>query len=140
MFPPLIHVLAQARTDDLRLAADARVAAEAIRTEARRPPVIEKPVTLRFGAARDENSLARLAALDSKEPPTQPVLLAEVDGQLLAALTLSDGCVIADPFHPTLDLIALLRARACQLNGHSRTRRGGRLRFWARLCASPCRE
>ena len=31
------------------------------------------------------------AALDGAEPPEQPVLLAEVDGRLLAALTLSDG-------------------------------------------------
>ena len=38
----------------------------------------EKTVMLRFGTAGHDN-LARLAALDSAQPPEQPVLLAEVD-------------------------------------------------------------
>jgi hypothetical protein len=63
----------------------------------------------------------------------QPVLLAEVDGQLLAALALSDGSVVADPFHRTADLIELLRARAHQLDGNRRARRSFRLRTWSRL-------
>ena len=50
-------------------------------------------------------------ARDSAVPPEQPVLLAEVDGHVLAALVLSDGTVVADSFHPTPDLIDLLSAR-----------------------------
>jgi hypothetical protein len=60
-------------------------------------------------------ALGRLAELDSATPPAQPVVLAEVDGQLRAALALTDGTLVADPFHPTADLIDLPRARARQL-------------------------
>lgn len=131
--PDLMLPVAQARIDDLRRAADAHRAARGL-TQPARSVVTEKSVTLRFGSSGDQKSLARLAALDGAEPPEQPVLLAEVDGRLLAALALSDGRVIADPFHRTAELIDLLRARARQLDGHSRMRRCGRLRSWARLC------
>jgi hypothetical protein len=91
-------------------------------------------VTLRFGSVDDEKSLTRLAALDSARPLEQPVLIAEVNGQLLAALALSDGTVIADPFHRTDYLIDLLRARAGQLDVDGRIRHCGRLRSRLRLC------
>jgi hypothetical protein len=62
----------------------------------------------------DHAALARLAALDSRRPlPTgSPVLVAERDGQLLAALSPADGRALADPFAPTADLVALLRLHA----------------------------
>ena len=62
----------------------------------------------------DATTLARLAALDSRRPlPTGgPVLVAERDGQILAALSTADGRAIADPFSPTADLVALLRLHA----------------------------
>jgi hypothetical protein len=72
----------------------------------------------RLSSPGDERALARLAMLDSSTPPAEPVLLARVDGQLLAALALSDGSIVADPFHATADLIDLLRARARQLDGN----------------------
>lgn len=100
-----------------------------------RPVTSEKRVTLRFGSLADEDSLAHLAALDSSKPLAHPVLVAEVDGRLLAALALSDGKVVADPFHPTLALIELLRARARQLGVDTRVRRSGRPRAWSRLRA-----
>ena len=87
---------------------------------------------LRFGTPADQRSLARLAELDSANPPGQPVLLAEVDGVLLGALGLSDGSVIANPFHHTADLVALLRARARQLDGNRPSNRRVRLRPWSR--------
>jgi len=67
-------------------------------------------LTLRFAFPDDEAALARLAALDSSEAPAMPVLLGEVGGQLRAALSLADGAVVADPFHPTVALVELLRA------------------------------
>jgi hypothetical protein len=75
------------------------------------------PVTLRFAFPDDEPEIARLAQLDSSDPPTMPVLLGEVGGQLRAALSLADGAVVADPFHPSTALVDLLRARAAQLRG-----------------------
>ena len=137
--PHLTMAVMQARIDDLRRVADARRVAPGL-TRPTRSNVTEKSVTLRFGSTYDQISLARLAALDNVEAPEQPVLLAEVDGQPLAALGLSDGRVIADPFHHTADLIDLLRARARQLDGDSRIRRCGRLRAWARLCPPTCGE
>lgn len=74
------------------------------------------PVTLRFAFPDDAPSVARLAVLDSSDPPASPVLVAEVGGILHAALSLADGHVVADPFEPTGALIELLRARAGQLD------------------------
>lgn len=69
------------------------------------------PITIRMAVADDDAALVQLAALDSAGVPEAPVLLAEVDGQLRAALSVSDGAVVADPFFLTGDLITLLRAR-----------------------------
>jgi hypothetical protein len=59
----------------------------------------------------DAVALRSLAELDSKKAADGPALLAEVDGEARAALFLADGRIVADPFHPTADLAALLRAR-----------------------------
>jgi hypothetical protein len=78
----------------------------------------------------DHAPLARLAALDSRRPlPTAgPVLVAERDGQILAAYAPADGRAIADPFSPTADLVALLRlhATAAPAATASRDARGAR--------------
>jgi hypothetical protein len=85
-------------------------------------------ITIRHAYADDELTLARLAVLDSAAaPPPRPVLLAEVDGELRAALSLSDGGTIADPFFPTVDLLELLRVHAAALRSGSR-HGGARLR------------
>jgi len=132
--PQLQIALAHANADDRRRAA---LAANLTRHRAEpQPPVCDaRGVTLRYGAPADQKRLARLAALDSSKPPTPPILLAEVDGLLLAALAVTEGTVVADPFHPTADLIDLLRARALQLSGNSTIRRSGRSRPWSRLVA-----
>ncbi len=69
-------------------------------------------ITIRPAYADDDLALIRLAALDSAEIPERPLVVAEVDGELRAALSLSDGSTIADPFHPSLGVVALLRAHA----------------------------
>jgi hypothetical protein len=70
-------------------------------------------ITIRPAYAEDDRALTRLAALDSAEsPPPAPRLLAEVEGELRAALSLADGSVIADPFVATSDIVALLRVHA----------------------------
>ena len=74
-------------------------------------------VTLRRSRTADEGALATLAELDSAGMPAGPMLVAESGGALRAALSLPDGRVIADPFHPTAGLVELLRARARQLEG-----------------------
>ena len=60
------------------------------------------------------------------------VLLAEIDGEVHAALPLDRGPAIADPFRPTVELVGMLKLRAAQLRGEPVE--GGRLRrAWASL-------
>jgi hypothetical protein len=67
-------------------------------------------ITLRPGYADDYAALHRLAMLDSAaDVPQRPVWLVEVDGVLRAAVSLSDGSSIADPFSPSAALVELLR-------------------------------
>jgi hypothetical protein len=73
------------------------------------------PVLVRPATADDADAVARLAALDSAPAPAGELLLAVVDGELRAALRIDDRAAIADPFEPTAELVALLRARAAQL-------------------------
>ncbi len=105
--PQLQHAVSQAKVDDLRRAATDRSRIQRRHQPSRRDAA-ERSVMLRFGTPTDRSSVARLAALDSSKAPAQPVLLAEVDGRLVAALSLSDDAVVADPFHHTADLIELL--------------------------------
>jgi hypothetical protein len=72
-------------------------------------------IAIRRNRPEDEIALSRLADLDSSSVPAAPLLVAEVDGQLRAALSLRDGSAIADPFHRTAPLLELLTARAEQL-------------------------
>jgi hypothetical protein len=67
-------------------------------------------VVIRAARGSDGIALANLAGLDSQRPPTGDVLVAEQDGALVAAL--AGDRVIADPFRPTADLVALLRLHA----------------------------
>jgi hypothetical protein len=84
-------------------------------------------LTIRPAFADDYGDLARLAALDSVPAvPPRPLLIAEVDGTLRAALSLRDGSQISDPFFPSARLVALLRAHA---SGAGATAPRPRLRF-----------
>jgi len=72
-------------------------------------------VTIRVAGSADDDALERLAALDSQSAPTGYVLVAEVAGELRAALPVAGGEPVADPFHPTAALTSLLALRARQL-------------------------
>jgi hypothetical protein len=74
-------------------------------------------LTIRYADSLDDQALAALAALDSAAQLRLPVLVTDVEGELRAALSLTDGAVIADPFRPTAELIELLSTRALQLAG-----------------------
>ena len=69
------------------------------------------PITIRPYLDPDERRLERLALLDDRRVPAQPVILAERNGRLLAAVSERTGEAVADPFEPTAHLIAMLRAR-----------------------------
>ncbi|MEA2198732.1 MAG: hypothetical protein QOJ25_2783 [Solirubrobacteraceae bacterium] len=85
-------------------------------------------ITIRPAYADDDLALVRLAALDSAEgPPPAPRVVAEVDGELRAAVSLEDGSAIADPFFASADIVRLLRAHAAASLRGSRPRRLRRL-------------
>jgi hypothetical protein len=67
-------------------------------------------VLLRPAAPADSRPLARLALLDSARPLKGEVLLAEVEGEPVAAVDVSSGKVVADPFRPTAALVDALVA------------------------------
>lgn len=71
-------------------------------------------LTIRPARQDDMVALHRLAALDSASPPTGDMLVAEVDGELWAALDIDDGRAIADPFRLSGELVGLLRFRAAR--------------------------
>jgi hypothetical protein len=72
----------------------------------------ENTLTIRPADLADLAGLDRLAALDSARPPTGDVLVAEVGGELWAAVEVDTGAAIADPFRPSGDLVTLLRHHA----------------------------
>jgi hypothetical protein len=90
------------------------------------PDMTERSViAIRRAAADEDGALRRLAELDSAAPLHDPVLLALVDGAPVAALSLADDRVVADPFEPTADVVALLRTYA-ERGAQPRRRRGRR--------------
>ena len=72
----------------------------------------ENTLTIRPADLADLAALDRLAALDSGSAPTGDVLVAEVGGELWAAVEIDSGAAIADPFRPSADLVELLRLHA----------------------------
>lgn len=82
-----------------------------IRTEA------TEPVLMRRSTAADAARIRVLARLDDKRLPAGPFLVAEVSGEVVAALSLTSGTIVADPFRPTSDAVAMLRLRGLQVSG-----------------------
>src|SRR5436190_21113891 len=72
----------------------------------------DETIVIRPALPADDDTLRRLAALDSARPLTGRALVAESGGAVVAALDLDRGRAIADPFLPTADLVALLTAHA----------------------------
>ena len=80
-------------------------------------------LTIRYATAADDIALDRLAQLDSSTVPAGPHLVAEADGELIAAISARDGRAVADPFTRSGEAVSLLRRRAVQLNTTPRQRR-----------------
>jgi hypothetical protein len=77
-------------------------------------------VTIRTAGVMDGDALRRIAQRDSRPVPEGELLIAEVDGEARAAIELSTGEVIADPFRPTAELVRMLSIRRSQLQGEIR--------------------
>jgi hypothetical protein len=77
-------------------------------------------INIRLSNSTDRATLIRLAALDSAPTPLGTVLVAEVDGEVVAARGLGlRGHAISDPFRPTAYARELLELRATQLPASS---------------------
>jgi hypothetical protein len=73
-----------------------------------------------------------VAELDSSRAPRGDVLVAYVDGELWAALSVTDGHYVADPMRPSAEAVEVLQERRRQLR-RPRRPRGQRARrlAWA---------
>ena len=67
----------------------------------------------------DADAVRRLAELDGAgHPLIEPVLIGEIDGRPAAAISLTDGRVVADPFQATSHLTPIMRLRADALKAY----------------------
>ena len=73
-------------------------------------------IVIRRARGADSDALHRLADLADRPAPAFPVLLAEADGDLIAAVSTRTGRVVSDPFVASHDVVALLKLRADQLD------------------------
>ena len=72
-------------------------------------------VELRLCKPADDPAIERLAALSERPVPFGRLVVALVDGRLVAALPLAGGYPLRDPFVKTAHLLPLLELRADQL-------------------------
>ena len=72
-------------------------------------------IIIRSSNEHDAPALSRLAALDSAPALSGTALVAEVDGEMRAALPMDGSRPVADPFAETAHLVELLRAHAAAL-------------------------
>lgn len=90
-------------------------------------------ITVRAADHTDSRALLELAALDSAQVPAGALVLAESDGEIVAAVPVDGGRAIADPFRGTAMLVEMLELRAAQIRRRSEHPRGitGRVRSLA---------
>ena len=89
---------------------------------------------IRLATESDTEALKDLAAIDHQDPLEGSILIGELHGEPVAALSLADGRVAADPFRRTRDAVELLRMRAQRLAAPADgSRHGRRRRLLARL-------
>jgi hypothetical protein len=86
------------------------------------PPA--QPVTMRIGTLPDSAGLEQIARGKLGRSPLPPLLIGELAGRPVAALSLTTGAIVAERQDAAGDVVALLRLRALQLRrGDSRARR-----------------
>jgi len=96
-----------------RIATLRRSARPRKRTE---PVRVESPdIELRMCKPADDPEIDRLAALSEAPVPYGRLVVALLDGKLVAALPLNGDPIIRDPFVKTAPLVRLLEVRAEQL-------------------------
>jgi hypothetical protein len=97
---------------------------------ARKQLPFEGALTIRLATPADEPALTRLALSDSDRTPRGAVLVAEVDDEMWAALSLDDGHGVSDPFRPSAEALWMLTERSRQLRRERRGRMQRLPRVW----------
>ena len=72
-------------------------------------------LTLRPAKDADRPAIDRLVEMEETRPLADDVLIAELDGYVIAALSIADDRAVADIFRPTTGIVHLLRERREQL-------------------------
>jgi hypothetical protein len=75
----------------------------------------EDAVLVRRATAADAARIRTLARLDDRRLSDGPFIVAEIAGEAIAAMSMSSGQIVADPFRRTRDAEDLLRMRAGQI-------------------------
>jgi hypothetical protein len=85
----------------------------------------------------ERGSVERLALLDDRRTPEGELLVAEVDGELWAAVAIQTGDGVSDPFRPSDPVLSVLKATAAGLRATDADRK----REWpARIRMRPVRR
>ena len=77
--------------------------------ETRREPEMTEPITIRHSTPADQDAIRRLAALDDRPAPKGESVLAFVAGDLRVARSVDRSRTVADPFHPTDEVVQLVK-------------------------------
>jgi hypothetical protein len=117
---------ADRRREALEAARRAELAAAARRPPAQPSPSAQEDLVIRLSRVGEAASLERLATLAERKLPAGQFVVAELAGDVVAALPLdAPGPALRDPFRRTAGLTDLLELRARQVRGTERRR--GRL-------------
>jgi hypothetical protein len=95
--------------------------------EAMTSDLTEEHVVIRAARPGDDVAVERLAQLEGvRSPGMDGLIVAELDGEVLAALRPADNDdgAIADPFRHTGQLVELLQMRAAHMRGELPRQRG----------------
>jgi hypothetical protein len=113
MHPEITRQIVEARLEDVRRANARRLL---LANRSRRREITDlADVALRLCRVSDDGAISRLAALEERPEPHGRFVVAEVNGEVVAALPLAGGAPLRDPFARTAHLIRLLEVRADQL-------------------------
>ena len=80
-----------------------------------------KSLTMRLAHSGDAAAIARLVEMEEAQPLRGESLVAELDGTIIAALSLHDGQAVADLFRPTAGIVRVLQHLRVESRDSSRT-------------------
>lgn len=118
----LNSLVSQQQTAELRGRAQ-RWHSEADGFERHQPAAVE----LRLARVDEDADVRRLAQLDDAPELKGPAMLAVADGEAVAAMSMSDLRIVANPFVRTQHAVKLLQLRGAHLADHRQSRRPRRL-------------